>query len=253
MKLSVIVPCYNFEKFIDTTILSIISQVTNFDYELIIIDDFSDDFSFEKIKMLSWLKRTNGVYGSNLQIYKNEKNLGVFETIKKLHELSSGEYIAFLDGDDYWVDNYKLQRQVEFLDNNPDFILCFDGYIKDEGSGDFTPNEEYRWLCNVFNQDILLTEDFLETNPVSTATKMYRKIDNIFKEEYKDVKFLDWVINFELSKHGKIKYVDTVSAVYRSYGHGLMSSLDEEQRILEKEKTKKIIFEEYNKWKNEHQ
>lgn len=249
MKLSVIVPCYNFEKFIDTTILSIIFQVTNFEFELIIIDDCSTDCSFEKIKKLSWLKKTNGSYGKNLIIHRNDKNLGVFETIKKLHDLSSGEYIAFLDGDDYWVDNYKLQRQVDFLDANPDYVMCFDGYLKDENFGVFSPDQEYHWLCNVYGRDELTTEDFLNTNPVSTATKMYRRTNNIFNERYNEVKFLDWVLNFEISKNGKIKYMDTVSAVYRSYGHGVMSSLDDNDRDTEKEKTKKIILEEYMKWK----
>ena len=249
MKLSVIVPCYNFEKFIDTTILSIITQVTNFEYELIIIDDCSTDCSFERIRNLSWLKKFGNIYGENVTIIQNEKNLGVFETIKKLHDIASGEYIAFLDGDDYWVDNYKLQRQVDFLDSNPDFIMCFDGYIQDKGGCEFIPNIEYNWLCNVIDSDVITTEDFLIKNPVSTATKMYRSTPNIFQESYKNVKFLDWVINFELSKYGKTKYMDTVSAVYRAYGHGVMSSLTYDELVVETEKTRKIINEEYIRWK----
>ena len=257
MKLSVIIPSYNFSNYIESAMLSVFFQVTNFDFEVIIIDDCSTDSSYEKIKNLFWLKKTGDCYGCNVRIFRNEKNIGGFENYKQLHKLCNGEYISMLDGDDVWVDNYKLQRHVDFLDSNKNYIMCFDGYIRDEGNGVYTPNQVCSWLSNI-NPDVseITTNDLLITNPICSSTKTYRNnkefILNLFSKYSDEVKFFDWIINYNLSKFGPIKYMDTVSAIYRFHGNGLASSMTEEEKLIEINKIKLILLEDFNNFQNEN-
>ena len=108
MKVSVIIPCYNFEDYIEQSILSAVSQKTNFEFEILVRDDMSSDNSQVCIERVA-------TFNPNVKYFKPEENWG-FKNIKFLIEQCKGEYIAWLDGDDYWTDIHKLQKQVDFLD-----------------------------------------------------------------------------------------------------------------------------------------
>jgi glycosyltransferase involved in cell wall biosynthesis len=117
--LSVIMPVYNAEKYIEQAIQSIINQTYQF-WELYIIDDSSKDESFEIIQKF----KSND---SRVKIFKNETNLGKVETLKKYFHLLSGQYIVFHDADDISSPN-RFEKQVNFLDNNKDYGLIGTGF-----------------------------------------------------------------------------------------------------------------------------
>ena len=121
MKVSVIIPCYKFEEYIEQSILSAVSQKTNFEFEILVRDDFSDDRSQLNIERVA-------NFNSNVKFFKSDENWGGQKNVKFLIEQSKGEYIAYLDGDDYWTDVNKLQKQIDFLDNNPDYVMTFTGH-----------------------------------------------------------------------------------------------------------------------------
>lgn len=119
MTISVIIPCYNCEKFIQETLDSVKNQSYE-DLEIIAIDDCSSD---NTISVLEEYKKNE----DRLKVYKNINNLGVAQTRNKAVELAKGEYIAFLDADDVWLQN-KLEQQVELLINNQEVDLVYTGY-----------------------------------------------------------------------------------------------------------------------------
>jgi glycosyltransferase involved in cell wall biosynthesis len=231
-KLTVLVPSYNFANYIIECIDSIYRQQTNFDFDVIVRDDCSIDNTNEK---LIYLQKK---YPS-LIVLDGSKNLGSFGNIKLLYETSNSEYIAYLDGDDTFGDVDKLQRQVDFLDNNPEYVMHFTGsrYLHEDGT--IFPDDS-RVICSV--KKIINTKDLLESNYVGFG-RMFRKIPNIFKDNYKDLPYVDWPTSYELSKHGLIIYEEFFGGLYRISDDGMYSKSSDE----EKEKGADIVREVINK------
>jgi len=218
MKLSVIVLCYNFEKYIEQCLLSILAQRTTFDFEILIRDDFSSDKSSSIIKRIAF-------WNPNIKFIEGTENIGFAKSYKQLLDLSQGEYIAYTDGDDYWTNFYKLQKQCDFLDSNPDYVLTCTGYWQKDENENFIPSEPNLWLCPL-QRDVdnnILSEYMLEANH-SHYGKLYRNVPHFFEYMY-DLPLLDWPMNFELSLLGKIKYLNYPTGVYRKHSQGLMNSV----------------------------
>lgn len=113
-KITIQICTYNRAHFIKQAIDSALSQTFK-DFEILIMDDKSTDNTAEIIQPY--------LNDSRIKYIQNEKNLGITKNRNKALSLSQGEYIAVLDSDDYWTDNTKLQKQVDFLDKNSDYIL----------------------------------------------------------------------------------------------------------------------------------
>ncbi|WMM24196.1 glycosyltransferase family 2 protein [Tissierella sp. MB52-C2] len=171
LKVSVVMTAYNHEKFIKEAIDSVISQITNFKYELIIGEDCSTDDT--RSIVIDYENKYPDIIRLNLQ----EKNVGARKNSISNVEMCSGEYIAALEGDDYWIDNYKLQKQVDFLDNNPEHTICGFGYkIYEQKTNCFLEDQIHK--NEKFSlEDFLIEGTKLRRNPLSirTLTKMYRK------------------------------------------------------------------------------
>jgi len=219
-KLSVLVPAYNFANYITDCIDSIYNQKTNFEFDVILRDDCSTDNTKE---ILEGLKNKY----PNLIILDGSINLGAFENIKLLYESANSEYIAYLDGDDLFGDDDKLQIQLDFLDSNSDHVMCFTGcrYLYEDGT--IHPNDS-RVICSV--KDTITTKDLLDKNYVGFG-RMFRNIPNIFKEEYSKLPYVDWPMAYELSKHGIIQYNESFGGLYRISDDGMYSKLSEEEKV----------------------
>ena len=114
---SIITPTYNHEKYIGECIESVLNQ-TYKNWEMIIVDDCSSDKTVEIIKKYA-------AQDSRIKLIQHNENYGPFrlkDTCNEGLNISKGEYIAVLEGDDYWTSD-KLEEQVKFLENNPDMIL----------------------------------------------------------------------------------------------------------------------------------
>lgn len=117
--ISVILPAYNAEKTIKNAINSALSQ-TYKNFELIIIDDGSTDNTAKELCHFN---------DNRIKIIKNEKNLGLPTTLNKGIKISSSKYIARIDADDEWIDKKKLEKQINFLENNPEYVLVGTGAV----------------------------------------------------------------------------------------------------------------------------
>ncbi len=209
-KVSVIIPCSNFEKYIKDCIDGALMQEADFDFEVIVGDDCSTDSSYEIIKS----------YGTRIKHYRNDSNLGAYGNIRRLIEMSRGEYIAYVDGDDFFEDPKKLQKQADFLDANPEYSMHSTGcqHIFEDGT--------YSELTLVPLREILTSEDIADANLVSFG-RMFRNQGEPIGEWMRESPFLDWCMNFEISLGGKVKCEEWSSGRYRLGAGGMISRLSD--------------------------
>ena len=116
MKVSIICTNYNKGDWVREAIDSFLNQKTNFDFEIIIIDDASTDHSYEIIQ------EYQNKFPEKVRTFRNEVNLGITRTWKKVCQEAKGQYIARCDSDDFWTDPLKLQQQVDLLDAATDSL-----------------------------------------------------------------------------------------------------------------------------------
>jgi glycosyltransferase involved in cell wall biosynthesis len=158
---SIILPAYNGAHRISDAIQSVTNQsYTN--WELLIIDDFSVDNTREVVS--NFVNKD-----SRIKYIKNNTNLGLQKTLNIGLAQSKGEYIARIDDDDMWADVDKLQKQVDFMDNNPDYVLLGTGVIIINEQG----NELFRYLLPQTNEQI--KNRILGKNCFAHSSVMFRK------------------------------------------------------------------------------
>lgn len=110
---------YNHEDYIADAIEGFLAQKTDFEYEILIGEDCSLDGT--KAIVENYVAK----YPDKIKMVTSEKNVGAAKNSKRLFRISKGKYIAECEGDDYWTDPYKLQRQVDYLEKHPDCTMCF--------------------------------------------------------------------------------------------------------------------------------
>ena len=118
-KLTVVTTTYNHEKYIEKCIKSIMSQKTNFKYKLLISDDYSTD------KTRKILRKYENKYSDKIEVIYRNTNLGAMKNFIETLNLVHSQYVALCDGDDYWTDPNKLQKQVDFLEKNSKYTVVF--------------------------------------------------------------------------------------------------------------------------------
>jgi glycosyltransferase involved in cell wall biosynthesis len=217
IKVSVIVHTYNHEKFITQTLESIVSQEVNFEYEVIVGDDASKDSTPEIITQYQ-IK-----YPTIIKPMLHPVNMGGFgknNTLATL-EVCQGKYIAAMDGDDYWTNPQKLQKQVDFLEQNPDFVACFHNALIhfEDGShpDEFVNNDSQRAITSI---EDLVGED--EVWYMATSAVMFRNgILKDYPKWFHESKSGDIPRYILLGKHGKFFYINEVMSVYRKNGGGM--------------------------------
>ena len=225
-KISVIIPCCNYERYLEQCLMSVLLQRTNHEVEIIIGDDCSDDSSFEIAKRFESMY---GYEGLAISVYRNENRLGEIANTDKLMRLAEGEYVAYLDADDYWIHPDKLQMQAEFLDENPGHSMCVTGYIQLSDDG-FSPSTGESYLIPSLP---MTSERLAEGNPVSSSSsRMFRNYGSLYKEYFDNFPFSDWPINFELSFKGEIGFLNTPTYVYRIHPASLTHNLSEEPAMF---------------------
>ena len=163
---SISIITYNHEKYIAKAIESVLSQKVNFNYEIIIGDDHSSDGTrqiLEKYKE-NYPERISLI----LHPRRYQEIPGRTNNITNIYACQ-GKYIALLDGDDYWISDHKLQTQVDFLEANDDYALCFHNAKITSEEQKFTPylfDEKFTYLNkgDSFNHQDVANEWFVPTS-----------------------------------------------------------------------------------------
>lgn len=123
--ITVIIPSYNCENFIWKSVDSAVRQTLEEELEILVIDDCSRDHTGEKVEAYSTKLSQDGKAGRIIRYHRNERNMGVAETRNTGIRQAQGEYIAFLDADDWWRED-KLERQLELI-RKKDGVLVYTG------------------------------------------------------------------------------------------------------------------------------
>lgn len=169
-KVSIVVATYNQEKYIRKTLESIVSQKTNFEFEAIVGDDCSTDGNAEIIKEFA------EKYPEIIIPVIRESNLGMERNTLDIMMRAQGEYIAFIEGDDYWLDENKLQKQADFLDTHPDYVACF-GLCQIVDADGVRQEQFEQWsgfMKEAGEYTLQMFQDYVL--PGQTATSMYRRV-----------------------------------------------------------------------------
>ncbi len=212
-KVSILTVTYNHESFIAATIDSVLMQQTTFDYEMVIGEDCSTDGT--RAIVMDYAAR----HPNRIRALLHERNMGAQENFRRTLRACRGEYIAVLDGDDYWISAEKLQKQADFLDAHPECVLSFHNVLRIDASGkgktDIFPGCERR---------LYDLSDILVQNPIPTASAMFRGgLVTDLPAWVATLVMSDrplWVL---LARHGKIGFLNEVMSAYRMHGGGVWS------------------------------
>jgi len=228
---------YNHEKFIKQAIDGIIMQKTNFSIEVIIGDDFSTDNTIDIIKNyktnkkidIRILKRTKGD-----TYWKNRQKYGRLYNFIDIINNCKGKYIALLDGDDYWSDPLKLQKQVDFLETHPSYsATCHNVLQKNE----ITSSQ--KMMKQELKETDISIQKLANKNAIVTLSLVFKNDENIIKhfksfiKRYPQTPVGDYVLNLFLAQTGKIRYFPEMLGVYRVHNANIFSSTlyNDEKRI----------------------
>jgi glycosyltransferase involved in cell wall biosynthesis len=216
---SVCMITYNHEAFISQAIEGILMQKANFPIELIIGEDCSNDRTREIC--LEYQQE----YPEIIRILPREKNFGMTPNFVDTLKNCRGKYIALCEGDDYWTDKSKLQKQVDFLEANPDFAICFHRVKVVHENID---KESY--LSNPNQKEVTAFEDLTYGNYIHTLSCVFR--NNLFEDFpywFKDMPIGDYPLHLLNAQYGKIKFFEETMGVYRIHKGGIWGHLDNKE------------------------
>jgi len=212
---SVCMIAYNQEEYIQESIEGILKQKCNFDYELVIGEDCSTD----KTRQIC---QEYASKHSNINLLFSETNLGMTPNFIRTLQACTSRYIALCEGDDYWTDPYKLQKQVAFLEENDDFSICFHNLTINYDDG-----REAHLSNSPDQKDVTTIEDLAHGNYIYTASCVFRNgLIKKFPDWYNSSPVGDYVLHMLNAQYGKIKFIPDVMGIYRVYKAGIWENTD---------------------------
>lgn len=216
--LSVCCITYNHGKFISQAVDSFLMQRTDFKYEILVGDDCSTDGTRALLDEYA-LKHPD-----RIKLVTSKNNVGANNNAIRTIKAAKGKYIALCDGDDYWINSDKLQKQVDFLENNPDYVICCHYYKEIDSTGNLLYVNPKPVTLEYDYNDLIVNRQ-AET---ATATMVVRKacINELFNQEWYPRcnaadKFLKLFATFHSGK--KIYVIPEVMSCYRKHQGGVWS------------------------------
>jgi len=222
-KVSIICLTYNHKKYISQTIEGFLMQKTSFPFEIVIHDDASIDGTTEIIKQYEakFPDLFNCIYQRENQKSKGRAVLPV------ALERAKGKYVALCEGDDYWIYPHKLQKQIDFLEANKEFAMCFHNtrVLFDDPNRKQALYSDFPWNNIDRNRDIYTIEDLIAAPLCPTASVVFRKpVNFIIPDWYHKVPSGDMALEILICGDKKIKYFDEIWAVYRKHSVGITAT-----------------------------
>ena len=214
MKVSILIITFNHVKYITQAIESALMQDTDFEYEIVIGDDCSTDGTWEIVD--SFRAR----YPEKIVCLERKSRLGAVPNFIRTLEACRGDYVATVEGDDFWTCARKLAKQVQFLDTHRDYAFVFHNVLVmfEDGS-----REPYLF-CQSDQNERTTISDLIRSNYVGTASVMFRR--NLFgrcPDWMRELSIGDWPLHILNAQYGKIGYLSEPMAVYRIHSGGLWS------------------------------
>jgi len=233
---------YNHEKYIHQCLDGFMMQKCDFDFEVLIHDDASTDRT-QKI-----IKEYQNKYPNIIKPILRQENLyskGIKGLNKKFNfSRAKGKYIAMCEGDDYWTDPLKLQKQVDFLESNQDVVMCYHNRSICRFNGEIE-EAPFKMFNNLKQNKIIESKDMIDVF-MPFLTIMFRKdcINEYIKIDQMGVFGGDTFLRAFLSTKGKAAYLHFNGAVYRQHEGGIFSSLNDKIGKCKKAiQTRELILE----------
>ncbi|MCB9042756.1 MAG: glycosyltransferase [Chitinophagales bacterium] len=236
--ISICITAYNHEKFIAQAINSIISQQTTYSYEIIIGVDPSNDNTLEictkyQLKHPDIIKIL--INSNKDKIYLYGKASGRFNFLNNLTQ-AKGKYIALLDGDDFWIDNNKIQTQLDFLEKNEHYVVCWHQANK--------INSEGKYISTFPDKTRMQSEKIMSnlyvSNFIPTGSTVFRNgLLDFSTSWFKYTPYIDWSMHIMLLNLGKGHFFDIPMSAYRIHEGGIHSQLINTDRGIQ------LLFKQY--------
>lgn len=224
VKLSIVCITYNHERFIRDCLEGFVMQKTDFPFEILINDDASTD------KTADIIREYEAKYPHLFRcVYQTENQWGkknVWTDI--LFPMVQGEYVALCEGDDYWTDENKLQKQIDFMESHPDFSICFHPvtvHWDDNSKPDSVfPNDKEHFYKTELTLTDLLVHNFIQTNSVVYRWRFHHDPLALMPN---NILPGDWFLHLLHAQVGKIGFLPDVMAVYRRNQGGIWNGAGE--------------------------
>lgn len=209
-KISIAMITYNHENYIEQAVRSVMMQKGNFEMELIIGNDCSKDNTSKIVNKLT------KEFPNNIKFIDRKENMGVINNLLDVLSYCNGDYVAILEGDDYWLTDHKLQDQIEFLENNPNYVLV--------GSDAFVINQDNEYMTKnnplvKYHENYYRPRELFKYNFCPTLSILYRNNEKIFEDFKKIWENVDIVADYSLKTYfttlGNVKILDEKLGAYR--------------------------------------
>lgn len=223
--ISVFCLTYNHVRYIKDCLEGVLMQKTDFLYEIVIFDDASNDGTSDIIRAYcnKYPKVIHAIIAKENIYRKPEKDTIWLELFEKQMR---GEFVAFCEGDDYWIDDNKLQKQVEFMIKNPEYTLTLHNGIKI----DMSTGEEQKILDEVKDYECRFEDFVYPEKPYPTASMVVRR-NNCINIRIFQYGFADWAIKLYSIVKGKAFYFNETMSVYRWRAEGSWSYRTHKNKI----------------------
>jgi glycosyltransferase involved in cell wall biosynthesis len=206
-KVSVFMMAYNHAPYIEQALKGVLAQKTDFSFEIIIGEDCSLDGT--RAIVIDYAQR----YPSQIRALLHEENIGAGRNQTLILEACDGQYIAICEGDDFWIDNYKLQKQIDFLDANIGYAICFHRVYEQNGDKRVLSYDNPWEIEKTFNIEDLALKNFMHTNSVVYRNGLIDAFPNWFEKS----PIGDFVLHLLNARNGLIKYLPEPMGVYRKF------------------------------------
>jgi len=222
--LSVCVITYNHADYIEEAVLSVIDQKTSFDFEILIGEDCSTDRTADILRCLQ--ER----YPGRMDVIYRDRNIGASQNFEETVKACRGEFVAFLEGDDFWADNNKLETQVAYLRQHQGASFC---YHRVRSLNQNTPSIEHTYPSEDPPMETTFEFVFQEYNPIHlTSVVARRRLLDGLHEWRKGLHIGDWPIALSLTTVGYGGFIPVEMSRYRVHSEGTWTKLPDCIRLI---------------------
>jgi glycosyltransferase involved in cell wall biosynthesis len=220
---SVVLITYNHSRYIGQALDNILGQQVDFPFEVVVADDCSTDTTPEIIA------RYQQQFPDRVRVLPNTVNVGVSRNVERGVLGGRGKYTAIIEGDDYWVDSSKLQRQVDFMEAHADYSMCFHNALvvyEDDPS-------RQSHLMNTSEKTEYTLEDITKGWFIPTASIMFRSSSLLaFPAWFHESEVGDLPLVALLAAKGRVGYLPRQMSVYRVHAKGVTRAGNREGFLL---------------------
>lgn len=215
--LTVVIITYKHENYIVQCVENVVLQKTKFSFEIIISDDASPDNTRTKVDF--FLNTNQSV--NKIKYYKHDRNIGVVNNFEWALNKCNGQFIAICEGDDFWIDVHKLEKQVSFLEKNQEYVACFHNALIKKGDEIIGKHSQRTKSEEISIEDIISVGGGI----YPTASLVFRNPKHFDFPKLDAFISGDRLLALNLINYGKFYYFSDCMSVYRVHAEGVYSSI----------------------------